>query len=37
VGEVARALGISRCAARRRINAALKMLEQELEEGGLDG
>ena len=37
VGEVARALGISRFAARRRINAALKMLEEELEEGGLDG
>lgn len=37
VGEVARALGISRFAARRRINAALKMLEKELEEGGLDG
>ena len=37
VGEVARALGISRFAARRRINTALKMLEEELEEGGLDG
>ena len=37
VGEVARALGISRFSARRRINAALKMLEEELEEGGLDG
>lgn len=37
VGEVARALGISRFAARRRINAALKMLEEELGEGGLDG
>ena len=37
VGEVARALGVSRFSARRRINAALKMLEKELEEGGLDG
>lgn len=37
VGEVAKALGISRFSARRRINAALKMLEEELEEGGLDG
>lgn len=37
VGEVAQALGISRFSARRRINAALKMLEEELEEGGLDG
>ncbi len=37
VGEVACALGISRFSARRRINAALKMLEEELEEGGLDG
>ena len=37
VGEMARVLGISRFSARRRINAALKMLEEELEEGGLDG
>lgn len=37
VGEVARALGISRFSARRRINTALKVLEEELEEGGLDG
>ena len=37
VGEVAHALDISRFAARRRINAALKILEEELEEGGLDG
>ena len=37
VGEVAHALGISRFSARRRINAALKLLEQELEEGDLDG
>lgn len=37
VGEVARALGISRFSARRRINTALKMLEKELGEGGFDG
>ena len=37
VGEVARALGISRFAARRRINAALDLLKSELKEGGLDG
>ncbi len=37
VGEVARALGISRFAVRRRIGTALKMLEKGLEEGGLDG
>ena len=37
VGEMARVLGISGFSARRRINAALKMLEEELEEGGLDG
>ena len=37
VGEVARALGISRFAARRRINAALKKLEEDLKEGGLYG
>lgn len=33
VGEVARALGISRFSARRRINAALRILKQELGEG----
>ena len=37
VGEVAYALGISRFSVRRRINAALKLLEKELGEGGLDG
>ena len=37
LNDVARALGISRFAARRRINAALKLLEEELKEGGLDG
>lgn len=37
VGEVARVLGISRFAARRRINAALKLLQEELREGDLDG
>ena len=37
VGEVARALGISRFSARRRIHAALRMLEKELGEGDLDG
>lgn len=36
VNEVAHALGISRFAARRRVNAALRMLEHELEEGGFD-
>lgn len=33
VGEVASALGISRFSARRRLNAALKLLKRELEEG----
>ena len=37
VREVAYALGISRFAARRRINAALKLLREELKEGDLDG
>ena len=37
VNEVARALGISRFAARRRINAALTALEESLKEGDLDG
>lgn len=37
VNEVARALGISRFAARRRIDAALKLLAEQLEEGDLDG
>ena len=37
VNEVARALGISRFSARRRIDAALKLLAEELEEGDLDG
>ena len=37
LNDVAYALGISRFAARRRINAALKLLEEELGEGGLDG
>lgn len=37
VGEVAHVLGISRFAVRRRINAALKLLGEELEEGDLDG
>lgn len=36
VGEVAQALGISRFSARRRINAALGMLRNEMEEGDLD-
>ena len=36
VSEVAYALGISRFSVRRRINAALKLLEKELREGGLD-
>ena len=33
VGEVAYVLGVSRFSARRRINAALKMLERQLREG----
>lgn len=37
VNEVARALGVSRFAVRRRINAALRLLEGELGEGGIDG
>lgn len=37
MGEVAKALGISRFSARRRVNAALKLLEEELREGDLDG
>ncbi len=37
VNEVARALGISRFAARRRIAAALTALEESLKEGDLDG
>lgn len=37
VNDVAKALGMSRFSARRRINAALKMLGGELEEGDLDG
>lgn len=37
VGEVAQALGLSRFAARRRVNAALKQLKKELEDGGCDG
>lgn len=37
VNEVAQTLGISRFAAHRRIKTALKMLEEELKEGGLDG
>ena len=37
VGEVAHALGISRFSARRRINAALRLLGDDLKEGGLDG
>lgn len=36
MGEVARALGISRFAARRRINAALRLLQEDLKEGELD-
>lgn len=36
VNELARALGVSRFAARRRVNAALKLLESELKEGGSD-
>lgn len=37
INEVAQALGISRFTARRRISAALKALEEDLKEGGLDG
>jgi RNA polymerase sigma-70 factor (ECF subfamily) len=37
MGEVARALGISRFAARRRINAALRLLQEDLKEGDLNG
>lgn len=37
VGDVARALGISRFSARRRINAAMKLLREELGEGDLHG
>ncbi|MBQ9068412.1 MAG: sigma-70 family RNA polymerase sigma factor, partial [Eggerthellaceae bacterium] len=37
VNEVARALGISRFSAKRRIDAALKLLAKELKEGDLDG
>lgn len=37
VNDVALTLGISRFAARRRINAALKLLEASLKEGDLDG
>lgn len=37
MNEVACALGISRFAARRRINAALRFLKDELEEGGRNG
>lgn len=36
VGEVSKALGISRFSVRRRIKKALKLLEEELREGGLD-
>lgn len=36
VGEVAHVLGISRFAARRRINAALKLLREDLEEGDVN-
>ncbi|MBR3315107.1 MAG: sigma-70 family RNA polymerase sigma factor [Atopobiaceae bacterium] len=36
MGEVAYALGTSRFSVRRRINAALKLLEKELREGGPD-
>lgn len=35
VSEVAKALGISRFSVRRRISAALKLLEEELREGGI--
>ena len=37
VGKVAQVLGISRFSARRRINAALRLLGDDLKEGGLDG
>ena len=37
VSEVAKVLGISRFSVRRRINAALRLLEKELGEGDLDG
>ena len=37
MNEVARTLGISRFSAKRRIDAALKLLAEELEEGDLDG
>ncbi|MBR1828355.1 MAG: sigma-70 family RNA polymerase sigma factor [Atopobiaceae bacterium] len=37
VNEVARVLGISRFAARRRINRALELLKNKLEEDDLDG
>ncbi|MDO4798262.1 MAG: sigma-70 family RNA polymerase sigma factor [Coriobacteriales bacterium] len=37
VGEVAHALDVSRFAVRRRINVALRLLEDELKEGDLDG
>lgn len=37
VNDVSKALGMSRFSARRRINAALKMLGGELEKGDLDG
>lgn len=37
VSEIAYALGISRFAARRRINAGLRLLRRELERGGSDG
>ena len=36
VSEVAKVLGISRFSVRRRINAALRLLEKELREGDLD-
>lgn len=36
VNEVARVLGVSRFSARRRINAALKLLENDLKEGDPD-
>ena len=36
VNECARALGISRFSVRRRINAALKILKEELREGDFD-
>lgn len=37
VNEVAKVLGVSRFAVRRKINAALKLLRRELEKGGFDG